>query len=464
VSVLFLGLALAYVVFLPSFEGPDESEHARYVQAWAAGAEVHPVDPERPLRWGYQVVQPPLYYAVAGAWARVLGLTFHERLVVNPRQNPRFPFLRHDLPGQRFPWDAVNRSLRVLRLLSLLFGVLTFLVLQRGFRMLFPDAPGWRAFLLAGSMLMPNTLQIFAIAGNDAPSLLLGAALVVLAVAVVRNPRPGARVFLGAGGVAGLAVLCKVTGLAALAVAGTLWALDALANRRASTYARGMLYFLPVFLLLAGPLFAANHAWYGDFARENLVQQLTPAFHLDAPRPASRLFALIATHLPSRFAADLGWHSVRLPTLGPLLFWPWLLCAVASGGIAWRQRDADGRIPAELFLPGLCLVWGLAVLIAVNREWTSLQPRHVWSLYPFALIGIAVVGRRLPSRLRTRGRAALAGVLAGLVLMNLIVIDRFRAFHAPGVRVEGRDRDYATFLYTQVKDRDRAQRYLRRGH
>lgn len=461
--VLFVVLALGYVVFLPSFEGPDESEHARYIQAWAEGEDVHPVDPERPLRWGYQVVQPPLYYAIAGGWARLLGLTFHGRLVVNPRQNPRFPFLRHDLPGQRFPWDAVSRSLRVLRLLSVLFGVLTFLVLRRGFRMLFPDAPGWRAFLLAASMWMPNTLQIFAIAGNDAPNLLFSAALVVLAIAIVRNPRPGPGAFLGAGGVAGLAVLSKLTGLAALAVAGTLWAIDALANRRVASYARGMLAFLPAFLLLAGPLFVANLAWYDDFSRENLVRQLTPAFHLDAPRPVFRLVALIGTHLPDRFAADLGWHSVRLPSLGPLLFWPWLLCVVASGGIAWRQRDPDGRIPVALFVPWVCVAWSLVVLIAVNREWTSLQPRHVWSLYPFTLIGIVEVGRRLPSRLRAGGRTVLAAVLAGLLLMNLSVLGRFRAFYAPGERVEGRNRDYATFLYTQVKDRERAQRYLRRG-
>ena len=81
---LFAGLALGAVILLPSFEGPDESEHARYVQAFAEGGDVHPVDPDAPRRWGYQVHHPPLYYAIAGGAAPL------ESILINGKE-PRVP-------------------------------------------------------------------------------------------------------------------------------------------------------------------------------------------------------------------------------------------------------------------------------------------------------------------------------------------------------------------------------------
>ncbi len=42
VLALFAVLTLAYAGLVPSFEGPDEPEHAAYVHAWAAGGTVVP--------------------------------------------------------------------------------------------------------------------------------------------------------------------------------------------------------------------------------------------------------------------------------------------------------------------------------------------------------------------------------------------------------------------------------------
>ena len=89
--------------------------------AWAEGASVHPVDPNDPLRWGYQVFHPPLYYAIAGGAARLLDLSFADSLVINRTQNPRAPFLRHDVPGRRFPFSRSDRSRGFF--LSFLYGL-----------------------------------------------------------------------------------------------------------------------------------------------------------------------------------------------------------------------------------------------------------------------------------------------------------------------------------------------------
>ena len=463
VGFAFAAFAIAYAVFLPSFEGPDESEHARYIQAWAEGAAVHPLDPNDPLRWGYQVVQPPLYYAIAGGAARLLHLSFAESLVINPTQNPRPPFLRHDVPGQRFPYDAVNRDLHLLRLLSTTFGVLTFVVLRRGFAMVFPGSPTARVFLLAASMLAPNTLQIFAVVANDAQSLLFSAATLVLAIAIVRAPTPGRAAFLLAGICAGLAALSKITGLAAVAAAASLFAIDGFGNRRLAVYVRGIASFLPPLLLLAGPWFGANWQWYGSFTGESQLLRLTPAFHLDRARSLSELLAVLRENMPSTFVADLAWQSIQLPGLSKPLFWLWLLCVAASAPIAWMRRRAAGRIRAELFLPVVVVGWSLVLLVSVNRQWRNLQIRHVWCLYPFTLIGVALVAQALPAFARAWRRVAVAGAVAGMLLLNALLLGMFASLYAPGKAVDRMDRDYRTFLYTWARDQNRAVQYLRSG-
>ncbi len=462
VLLLLLALSTAYVVGLPSFEGPDESEHARYVQAWAEGGDVHPIDPEQPLRWGYQVHHPPLYYALAGTLARGLGVTFHESLVINAAQNRRFPFLRHDTSGQVFPYDDVHRGLHLLRLFSVVLGVLTFFVLRHGFRLLFPDEPAARVFLLGAALLAPNTLQLFGIVANDALNLLLSSSLLVLAIRILREARPGIGAFALTGACAGLAVLSKLTGLAALAVAGSAWAVDALVNRRLGVYLRGMVGFLPVFLLLTAPWLAANVEWYGDPTRESLLRQLTPAFHLGAPRPLAKVFEIIADHLPFQLAVDLGWQSIRLRELGSALFTPWLLGVLGSGALAFRRAGQERRLAAERLIPLIALVWSLVLLVVANREWTNLQIRHVWCLYPFTLAGVVYVLGLLPENWQRRGPVAAGAALAGLLLLNAHVLTIFREFYEPHSSSR-MNRDYYTYLYTQVRDRDRAQQYLRNG-
>ncbi|MGI9591540.1 MAG: hypothetical protein ACR2P8_09235 [Myxococcota bacterium] len=461
--LLFVALGAGYVVYLPSFEGPDEPEHARYVQALAEGATIHPVPEEARLRWGFQVHHPPLYYRLAGTVASFAELRFPDALVLNPAQNPHVPFIRHDLPGHRFPFDAVGRSLRALRLLSLLFGVGTFLVLRRIFALLFPEEPASRLFLLAASMLAPNTLQIFSTVSNDGLSLLFASALLLVAIAIVRSREPAPAAFALAGACAGLAVLAKLTGLAAVAVAGSLWLLDALFAGRVRAYAWSLLcFFAPVFLLLVGPFFVQNVFWYGDPTRESLLQALTPAYHLAEARTLAEVLGLIAVHLPLQLAADLGWQTVRFGLLSAALFWPALVAVLLSGVFAWRQRDASGRRAVEWLIPILSLAWGLVLLVVANRSWTNLQIRHVWCLAPFLLIGVADALRRLPAPIRARGRAAAAGAIAALVLLNAAVALRFHGFYAPGPGTL-LDRDYRTFLYTHARDPQGAREYLRHG-
>ena len=57
--VLFL---VSYAMLMPAFEGADEPEHLRYIEAVYNGEKIHPIDRSDPRRYGIEVYQPPLYY------------------------------------------------------------------------------------------------------------------------------------------------------------------------------------------------------------------------------------------------------------------------------------------------------------------------------------------------------------------------------------------------------------------
>ena len=120
-------LLATYVLFMPAFEGADEPEHLRYIEAVYNQEKIHPEDPSDPRRFGIEVYQPPLYYHVAALVAKAFPVVFPDHLAINPDKNPKFPFLVHDMPGEIFPFDAVGKTLRLFRVLSLLAGVLSFL-------------------------------------------------------------------------------------------------------------------------------------------------------------------------------------------------------------------------------------------------------------------------------------------------------------------------------------------------
>jgi tetratricopeptide (TPR) repeat protein len=406
-----------------------------------------------------------------GQYARLVRPQFHGGLVVNPQQNPRFPFLRHDLPGQRLPFDAVSLGLRWLRLPSVLLGVLTFMALRTGLRQLWPRDPLGRRLVLALALLAPNTLHIFATVANDALLLLLSTLALALALRVVCEPVPAAWLFLASGLCLGLGFWTKMTVFIPLAAVGSLWGFDLVANRRWHVYRRGALFFLPPLALLAGAYFIGNQVLYQSPTRERVLWLLTRAFYKDQASSVLWILGRLAVDLPRAFLADLGWQSVRMEAVSPLVFWGWLAAVVTA---AWSCRAATAvSAPAAApvagpwrvanLLPALAVLWGLVFVVLANRHWTNTQVRHAWCVYPFTVLALPQVLGRLTRRRYRRWRRWLC--LAGIALAlgaNAWVLWRFGEFYRP-VADTRCNRDYQTMLYSRVLNPNRARGYLRFG-
>jgi 4-amino-4-deoxy-L-arabinose transferase-like glycosyltransferase len=456
-----LALMLAYALFEPSFEGPDEPDHTRHVQARAEGWEWPSDDGASWRRWGYQIHQPPLYYSLMAGYSRLVRPAFPEAIAINMGQNPRFPFIRHDAKGERFPWSGVHAGLRWLRLPSLLFGLLTGLLVLRLGALLFPEDRHARVLLFALTLLIPNMLQVFATVTNEGLLVLLSMAGLVPAVATLqREGRPSAWLLLG--GVAlGLAVLTKLSAGLAIAAALGVLSLAAALDGRWLRHLRAAALLLGPAALLGGSLLLANQIEFGDPTRDALHRSMMPAFAHASPAPLVSIFAATGRRLPPSFVADLCWHSVSLPTLGYALFACWALGVVACVALAARPGVPVRRRVALLVAP-LTALLAACFLVAVGRQWASLQVRHVLCVWPLLMLAPVLAFTRLDS-FWARWRPWLSsGFVVALVCTNLFLLWGFRAFHQPAAR-QTPDRDYHTFMYTFGGDRAAGSEYVRKG-
>jgi len=165
----FAGFAVAYTRITPLGASPDELSHLHYITGIADHARLPPAgEPERQ--------QPPLYYLLGAIVAKLTGD------------------------------DA-----RLIRLVSVLLGVLTILTVFLVARRLFPLRPYLAIGAAALVALLPEAQYLAGAINDDNLAWLAGALLVLAGVVVMQSRVLTARLALGAGLAVALAVLAKET-------------------------------------------------------------------------------------------------------------------------------------------------------------------------------------------------------------------------------------------------------------
>jgi hypothetical protein len=407
---------------MPAFEGADEPDHLRYIQAAFEGEKVHPIDPSHPRQHGIEVYQPPLYYHLAASVARVLPVVFPDHLAINPDKNPRFPFLVHDDPGEVFPFDPPRRSLRFLRALSVFFGIAAFVVFAQILHLLMPENPRGASIILLVAALWPNNLQVFSVVSNDGLVFLLSLGLVLAVLNCIKVNRPSWKQGLLVGTIFGLALLTKMTILLTAAALFVVVLLDSILDRH-----RGWAYlkmlpavFLPV-LLLAGPFIISRIIWYGDPTGEELLKVLTPAWVRPSPRSFVATAQAMWEVLPGRFLADLCWQQLTLPLISLQLFLLWSLFNLAMGVrtmfFGFKKPRRTEVLHAVLVLSSF--VFMFVVLYRISANWVGMQFRHVWNLWPMTLLApyFAVHGLKF---LRRVNKERILNIIFVAVMLLLI--------------------------------------------
>jgi 4-amino-4-deoxy-L-arabinose transferase-like glycosyltransferase len=379
VLAVFAGFAVAYTRITPVGASPDELSHLRYINGIAEHLRLPPAgEPERQ--------QPPLYYLMGAVISKLTG------------GDPR-----------------------LIRLLSVLLGVLTVLTVYLVARRLFPMRP----FLAVGAAamvgLLPEAQYLAGAVNDDNLAWLAGALLVLAAVAVLQARALTDRLALAAGCAVALAVLAKET-VWLLAVMLLVVVAVRFGRRIRAIHAVALLGPSVVF---AGWWFVRNAVEFGG--------PLPPLHPITSQRQVFDSFAQVRGYLAATVVSLVGMygngaHLVAISILGsrPL---PSLVAGAAIAALAvaavvavarsWPRWDGVRRRIAVLLLVVILIA---AVQSVLNSATFDLQPQARYLLVAVAAaapIAAWTLAWRRAGRLSAARGTAIAFLLGAAILLDV---------------------------------------------
>ena len=379
VVAVFVGFAVAYTRITPVGASPDELSHLHYIRGIADHLRLPPAgEPERQ--------QPPLYYLLGAIVAKLTG------------GDPR-----------------------LIRLLSVVLGVLTILTVYAVARRLFPLRPALAVGAAALVALLPETQYLAGAINDDNLAWLAGALLVLAGVVLMQSAVLTPRVALGAGLAVALAVLAKET---VWIPALLLLVLVAVRFGRQLRAVHIAALLVPT-IALAGWWFVRNAVEFGG--------PLPPLHPITAQRQVFDSFAQVRGYLAATAVSLVGMygngaHLVAISILGVRP----LPSAVAGAGIAvitvaaivavarsWARWDPVRRRVALLLLAVLLVA---AVQSVLNSATFDLQPQARYLLVAVAAaapITAWTIAWRRTGPLSVERLAAIALMVLGALLLDV---------------------------------------------
>lgn len=441
--LVYSALALAYNFIVPVAEGPDELDHIRYVEYLVRYGQFPPIgtgSAERP--YTIEAKQPPTYYLIQAAVMYALGRGGKQ--IVPEMETDRdfrttgIRYQHPPVPDDLAPWP------HIMRLLGMLCGLGTIVLLYATTREVFPDeARAPLAIAVASMGLLPQFTFMTSVVNNDHLAILMGAAVSYL---MIRTFMRGVtwRTSLLLGVALGFALMTKTNLLVYIPIAMLALALPGIPffrsrapqSQSSNQYAvsskqyLSRLYILAavmaVCLLVGGWWVVRNLVLYGDPLGSNAVnemaQQVFPnfIFTFDASDPAiffERLVYTIDTHF-----GWFGWEALRAPEPFYWLYYALLILAVVGLVALIFRRELTGWQKASLVL----------AILVVELFYASMIWYGAWRgrlLFPalFSTGLLAVVGTYGWLRMVLRGRLSgyapvVAAVLWGGFLLTTTVV------------------------------------------
>lgn len=397
IIVAYLSLGVLYSAMSPVFEAPDELQHYGYVRHLLSERRLPPGNDNSVA--GHEGSQPPVYYVVAAlstAWrSHEPPLRLEPNTYYGNYQAPgtiddnKNAFLHSDV--ERFPWRGTVLTVRITRLVNLLFGALTvgatYLLAQEAFckdRIFARCAAATVAFT-------PQFLFISSAINNDVAASAFSTVTLWLLVGGVRREYSRNRAAL-LGAAIGLAVISKVSALALLPLTLVAVGLETRGRGAALEPSRRLRHVAGLWTIVLVVAFIVGGWWYvrnGLLYADPLGVQthFQTWWRYEEPLPLLGL----RSQLPGvalSFWAAFGMGNVHLPR-GAYLFMASVvalaLCGLAVWAVqAWRSDKRPGPRAWSL---GLLALW-TAVLLAALLRWMQLVKAPLGRLL-FPAIGAA---------------------------------------------------------------------------
>ena len=385
VIVLSVALRIAFAMYTPNWQAPDEYPHFFVLKHIALTQHLVKSTPVFPSYEGYQ---PPLYYFLAAQLYKV---------VIHWDALPPDPSLPIDPDADKHP---PNAALILLRLFSVALGTATLLMIYKLASQLFSGRPELSLFTLSFAGFLPTFIVNSSSVTNDALANLLGTCLVWL---LLQPDRTARTVWLGI--VLGLGILTKAS----------LWVFVPLAFVvlliQDRSFASGLKKFIIVFavsMAISGWFFVQDYNRYGNIFAFNPGMQTT--FPL-AGHTLADLWRVIRNMNWSFWAAAGRTYEIHLmPGFYLLVFLPVTLIAIAGmTKILLRKTSGAENGNKQFFqmpkVPALVLTAVVGAEAAAALYYSLMYPINCsWGkyLYPalsaFAVLFVAGTFRLLGDR------------------------------------------------------------------
>lgn len=426
ILMVFVFLRL-YATQTSPFEGPDEKEHFAYANLFREQTRLP--DPEKDIESLIQqeAAQPPLYYVVLGGLSKLTGkpaVGDHPDIANNPWHGYVAPVTSFDNRNAHL----MDPDLNVLTPEQL--DTVEILGWMRGFTLLFAlifmlaaywagwEYSGgnhvWAMFTALAVTLSPLNLRTFSIVTNDAAIVAFGTLTIAAALALYRlwtSPR----IAIIAGIAAGLAALCKASGLAFWGIPLLALGIEWLQHRTPpKTIIRQGLIVIGAAALISGWWYIRAWVLYDDPLGANPHLQMPWAFA--EPQP----IADVLDRLPIirlTLWANFGVGEIRPDWWGYVL----PVVAIVVGIVGWRGQRVEGK---TLLLVAVVLIGG-AALLRWMQMFNAITARLFLPFYP-ALVLLVIKG--ISSFPRTR--YWLAAGFGGLALL-IIPLTLYPVFSHP---------------------------------
>lgn len=302
--------ALAYSVYVPIYEAPDESGHFDLI-AHIINTRSLPLQSLTARNYAHH---PPLYYGIA---ALPVALADVNDVASMPQLNPDFAWPGQDGPAvafhhtaETFPFAGRVLGIHLARAVSLLAGLLTVgLTLAIG-RLLFPNRR--QISLMAAVLVAFNPQFLFVTSSVNNDSLLI-ATMTGTMWQLIRTIRhsESAKQWAWLGVWAGAAILSKSTGVVIVGVVFLYWLyLWARSGFQVSALKNGLVLSATM-ALVSGWWFVRNQLLYGDPLGWNFYQQAWEINLRTTPFTLSDLWPLLRTQFES-FWGVFGWMNIYL--------------------------------------------------------------------------------------------------------------------------------------------------------
>lgn len=420
--LVFMGLTQYYSWAIAPFEGPDEPEHLAYIAKLAFEHELpNPqTDFDGPIQ--QESAQPPLYYLTAALWTALGGISEWEHHlninywagdsgnatgIDNRNQflmSPDFNVLTDSQKG-------MVRALRWVRLLSLVYGVLTLVGLYWAGQVIWPHDRQLPMFATLLFALTPVVLHGYAVVSNDVAVISFGALTLATALAIFeQGSQP--RLLVLAGVFMGLAGLSKASGLATWALPPAAVLLAGLRTKPRSSLA--VLIgnaALPVIIAIAisGWWYVRGYILFDDPLGTQPHLQMDWA--LEEPRSLAETF----DRLPLLFKllwAEFGWGAIR-PGRAGYVVPAAILIISAVGWLKTRQFNL------RTLLLVLYVLIGLLAFLRWMQLFVGVYARLLLPYYGAFILLVTIGLSRLPRHVLYWLSGAIG--ISALLMVSLVI-------------------------------------------